>query len=169
MHIKNIIKILFFILIAQISYGQTAEQFKPYIKKWEGYSNTPIYRKNGEGVVGIGHNIAYDKNVKKYYSNYELKRIYINDYVKSLDAVRKLINDFDSLPMEAKLVCLSVEWTVGKTGFERFYEFRSNISERRYKAAATELYDSKWATQVSKKRLNDYINKLINLQKRLDN
>ena len=169
MAMKNIIKVFLFLVLAQLSLGQTAEQFRPYIQKWEGYSNTPIYRKNGEGVIGIGHNIAYDKNIKKYYSNLEIHNIYVRDYAKALSAVRKWIEDFDSLPTDAKFVCLSVEWTVGSTGFERFEEFRTNIADHRYKAAATELFDSKWADQVSRARLNDHINKLINLQKSLDN
>lgn len=125
----------------------TSGQFRAFIQPIEGYSLIPVHRINGETVVGIGHNVAFDKTIKDHYNSWEIHQFYCHDYQRALIVARGGIKGFDSLPQKAQFVVLSTIWCCGPKGFTKFYNFRSYISYHLYNAAAHELESSLWAKQ----------------------
>jgi GH24 family phage-related lysozyme (muramidase) len=152
------ILLLAFACLPRVS-AQTAEQFRSYIDGWEGYTHVPYYRANGERSTGIGHNTSGDV-WQTWYTDADIERYYQADYARALDACRSAIDHFDDLPYDAKLVVMSVCWTVGRRGLYRFVSFRFALDQRNYKAAATALFYSKWALQVGRARLTDHLARL---------
>jgi hypothetical protein len=159
MSTRFLIALLCITLSTAFAAAQTADQFEPFITHWEGRKHWATH-----GSAGIGHNTTRDA-FHLYYTDPEIEQIYRTDYATAIVAVRSEIRDFDSLPDDAKLVCLSVEWGVGWTGFREFRVFRRCISAHQYKMAAAALMDSRWASQVSPKRLEDHVNRLCDLEK----
>lgn len=125
----------------------TAGQFRDFIQPIEGYSSIPVHRANGEVVIGIGHNMAFDKVVKNHYSCWEIGQIYLSDYAKALKVARANVRYFDALPQKAQFVVLSTIWCCGPSGFVKFYDFRAYLGARLYCDAAHELECSLWARQ----------------------
>jgi hypothetical protein len=113
--------------------------------------------------VGIGHNLTAHGRPVRRYAAVEVERLFMQDFSVALDSCRKGIEDFDSLPVNLQILCISVHWGVGRTGFARFHDFRLAMSHRAYLLAASELRLSKWATQVSRARRDHHV-ALLNAQ-----
>lgn len=136
---------------------------RAHLIEHEGYRLTP-YRDGPGYSVGIGHSLsANGERVKQRYTRAEVERLFLRDYAWALDSVRKGIRDFDDLPERAQLVALGVAWTTGRVGFERFIDFCRCLGYRAFDSAAIELRLSKWATQVSPKRVAAYVQILRSL------
>lgn len=134
----------------------TYSEARTYLVQWEGYKTTP-YRDGPAGhySVGIGHSLTANGEVPRArYSPTQIERYFAADLSWALDACRAGVRRFDDLPKDIQLVALSVAFTTGRTGFHRFTNFRRALSWRAYDAAAVELADSKWRTQVSVSRFN---------------
>ncbi len=147
------------LLLVTSARGQTPDQFRRYIQVWEGFSVHPVTRANGETVVGWGHNCRYDlpHPLRHTYSEADLYLLFERDYWRARATVRDGIRDFDSLPLNDRLVALSVAWCVGPTGFQHFTAFRTSLSYRLYTGAAMELQRSLWARQVGRARLVNHV------------
>lgn len=142
----------------------TVEQARQHLIQWEGYHLTP-YRDGSSWSVGIGHNLTAHGEVKRpRYSHLEVQRMFLKDLAWSLDALRKSIRAFDDLPQDVQLVALSVVWTTGRTGFNRFTSFRRALSYRAFNGAAHELALSRWAKQVSPSRRDHHVRVLLRKQ-----
>ena len=138
--------------------------YRSCLLHWEGYSLTPHRDYNGTIAVGIGHNLTAHKAVRKRrYTSEEVDRLFQRDLTTALRAARAGVKDFDSLPHEARLVTISLIWQVGPTGFMRFKDYRTSISERNWSRAASELRDSLWYRQTPKARRNWAISTLKGL------
>lgn len=139
--------------------GLTAATFRPYITRWEGCTHHPVWR-DDERTVGIGHNTANDSDWEDTYSDADIEALYQRDYARALDACRAEVAAFDWLPLDARMVTLSLEWTVGRHGLHLFRVFRAAMGKRDYERAAAELFSAQWATQVSRARLTDHMHRL---------
>jgi GH24 family phage-related lysozyme (muramidase) len=150
--------------LSTLASAQTAEAFRPYITQWEGCKHVPYYRTaTGERSVGVGHNTSGDP-WQGWYSDADIDRLYRLDYARALDACRTCIDDFDTLPFDAKVVAMSLAWCCGHEGLHRFTGFCMALGGRHYDWAAGELWDSLWARQVSRARLTDHLTRLRSLQ-----
>ena len=135
--------------------------FKEYMAKWEGYRHT-YYADAGGISVGIGHRLnAHVDGVEAYYTDEEIDTFFKADYWRALQAARSGVRDFDELPTQVQWATLSLIWTVGPTGFDRFVKFRSALSARDYSSAARELVRSKWAIQVGAERVRDHCGAIL--------
>lgn len=138
------------------------DAMRAYLIRYEGYRLTP-YRDGNHWAVGVGHSLTAHRQAVRAYSRVEVERFLWTDLSWSLDACRRGVRDFDDLPHEVQLLCVGVAFTVGRTGFERFRQFRLALSHRAYNAAAHELRWSKWFTQVSAARANAAVRVLLAL------
>jgi lysozyme len=138
-----------------LGFSQTTEDYRNELQKWEGYRNTPYHDAGGHSV-GIGHHLYGP--IKRVYSDREIQVFFDRDLENALHACREYIENFDTLPVEVKQVCVGLVWTVGENGFYKFIRFRHDISTRDYYEAANELIDSRWYHQVSRQRSEHYIN-----------
>lgn len=147
---------LFLSLLSPAFAAPSPARIRAELVKWEGYRLVP-YRDGAHWSVGIGHNLTVNRQPARRYSPAEVERFFLADVSWALDACRKGISDFDDLPEQVQLVCISVAFGVGRTGFDRFRNFRLAMSYRAYDSAASELRLSKWATQVSPARRDHHI------------
>lgn len=134
------------------------DTFRPYIVAWEGYRHMP-YERGNERSVGIGHNTARD-GWREYYSDWAIERAYERDYAIALAACRREVDDFDTLPLDARMAVLSLSWSVGPRGLHLFRVMRMALNNRDYDRAAYEIGHSLWARQVSASRLADHVARL---------
>ncbi len=149
---RILIALILFWTFAQAVQGQTVDQARSYLTQWEGRTNTVVIHPSGERTVGIGHNVAFDKVVKPRYTDAEVEALFVRDFVLAMGACRRGVKGFDALPLDVRLVVVSLAYTVGPTGFQRFQRFRLALGNRHYEDAERELRTSKWATQVSRAR-----------------
>ena len=127
---------------------------------WESFCLTP-YNDGAHKSVGLGHNLsAHKEALKPSYTQIELMTFFRSDLATSLRAARAGVRDFDDLPDEVQLAVVGLIWTVGPTGFFKFKNLRLALSMRAFDGAASELWDSKWRTQISMERFNYYFNVL---------
>lgn len=139
----------------------TLDQARAFLVQFEGYRLVP-YRDGAHISVGIGHNLTvHGERVKSRYTALEVERMFRRDLVWALDACRAGVRDFDDLPERVQLVALGVCWTVGRTGFHRFTNFRRALSYRAYNSAAHELSRTPWARQVGEHRSRHHIHVLL--------
>lgn len=158
----NKLKYIFVSLISTTVFSSEINEFREFIRGFEGYTNRPVYKIN-EVVIGIGHNLIHTPNIKSYYSNLDIERFYRADYAAAIDCARRNITDFDSLPKEIRYVTLSIIWTVGRTGFSRWKEYRTALNYKNYALAGTALYHSpKWRSQVGPNRFGHHYRVLKN-------
>jgi len=173
--VKTVILFLLLLALSQLvnsSYGASVNQrdinfYKPYLIKFEGYKNIK-YRDGRHWAVGIGHNLSFEKynKIGSYYTDAEINYFFTNDLIIALATARKYVRNFDSLPSDAKLVTISLIFTVGPKGFSKFQKFRLALERGNYKVASIELRKSKWWYQVGKERREDHFNRLNNINQK---
>lgn len=128
------------------------------LEYWEGVRYTPYAdpARPSHMIVGIGHNLTGNNQVvmtSRKYTKTEVDSFYRVDLSNALRAARAGVTDFDQLDDQVKQVVINLIWTVGPSGFESFINFRKALSNRHYRTAANELASSRWATQVSRARV----------------
>lgn len=129
-----------------------AAQIRSELVRWEGYRTEP-YPDAGGYSVGIGHFLGRDaQNIKPTYSAQEIEAFFCSDAQTAVRICRQGISNFDNLPPEKQLVCISLAFNVGPTGFMKFQKFRAAMSKKDWQTAAKELQSSKWASQVGTAR-----------------
>lgn len=151
-----IIIFLGFSSLASASPVPTA-QIRSELVRWEGYRAEP-YPDAGGYSVGIGHFLGKSaQNIKSTYSAQEIEAFFKSDVQMAIRICRQGISDFDNLSSEKQLVCISIAFNVGPTGFMKFSKFRSAMSKKDWQTAAKELQSSKWASQVGTARKNHHV------------
>lgn len=153
-------RFLLFILLAAQVIAVPLDKLRQEMVRWEGYRLSP-YRDGSGYAVGIGHNLTAHGEEVRTYTAAEVEAFFKSDIQWAIAACRNGIDNFDDLPDDVQIVCISVAFTVGRTGFQRFKDFRLAMSYRAYNAAATELRLSKWAAQVSPSRRDHHIDVLL--------
>lgn len=143
--------------------AQTLNDYRNFLIKYEGKINKPIH-KDSEIIVGIGHNLLGNSTIKPYYTDREVDAFFAADLAGALKAAKKSITNFEKQPYNAKLIIISLIFTCGPQGFEKFVKFRLAMEQSSYKTAARELENSKWARQVGGNRVNNHVKILENLQ-----
>ncbi len=152
--------ILPLLLLAAPLRGQTTEEYRTYLRTWEGETYAPVHKAR-EVTVGIGHNLlANHQTVQPFYTQHEVDTFFVHDLAVALEAARRGVVGFDQLPKDARLVVIDVIWTCGPTGFMRFKAFRHSMSDRFYRGAAVELIDSVWFKEEPAARVNDHLRRL---------
>lgn len=132
------------------AHGQSLDEARAYLTKWEGCTLMSVTRPNGEIVVGVGHKV--DSPIVSPLSKVQVELLFRVDYRWAMIACRAGVEDFDSLPLQARLVALGVAFNVGPTGFTRFTAFCTDLSYRMYDLAAHELAESKRSQQIGEAR-----------------
>lgn len=130
------------------------------LEHWEGVRYVPYAdpARSSHMIVGIGHNLTsnnQDGRNGRYrkYSQTEVDAFYRVDLKMAADTARAGVTNFDQLDDQVKQVVINLIWTVGPSGFKSFVKFRKALSNRHYRTAANELASSRWATQVSRARV----------------
>ena len=116
----------------------------------------------GYKTVGIGHKFEKGEPVKSNYSDNEVDMLFKKDLEQAISDTKRVFSNFDSLPKDVKIKLVSLTFNMGRGGIQKFKDFRSAISNKNWKAAASGLADSRWAKQTGR-RAKDYIQFFKNL------
>lgn len=151
----------------------TFDDILNFIKDHEGYR--PHVYKDSLGIptIGIGLNLTRPdakKIVQQVGANYQnilvgredltdeqIKEIFKITVSIAYKDAKQWIPQFDGLPKNIKLAVLDLSFNMGYTRLSKFIKTKENILAGNYQAAAKELKNSKWASQVGR-RANSVVN-----------
>ena len=69
----------------------------------------------------------------------------------TLDECTVLYDNFYTLPEEAQLIIANMMFNLGRPRLSKFVRMRENVNKGDWKAAASEMRNSKWYDQVTKR------------------
>lgn len=146
-----------------------------FIKEHEGYRPQVYVDTVGKPTVGIGLNLKrgdapaivasaganYNAILsgKQKLTDEQIRSIFKNTLAIAYADAKKFMPNFDSLPKKLKLAILDLSFNMGYTKLSQFIKFKEALLVKDYNAAARELLNSKWATQVGN-RANNIVNLL---------
>jgi lysozyme len=82
--------------------------------------------------------------------------LFNNDIQIAIDDVRKIVNRFDDLPEQAKIVLIDLSFNLGMSKLLKFENFLDAIDARNFAKAGEELKDSRWWHQVGTRATRNY-------------
>lgn len=146
-----------------------------FIKEHEGYRPQVYIDTVGKPTVGIGLNLKRQDapailasaganynailSGKQQLTDEQIKTIFKSTLSIAYADAKKFMPNFDNLPKNIKLLLLDLSFNLGYTNLIKFIKFKEALLVKDYNAAAKELLNSKWATQVGN-RANNLINLL---------
>ena len=118
-------------------------------------------------TFGIGHLIKesdpeYNKPINTSVPKSRVEAVFESDLNTHIDECHRLINNFDLLPDEAKVVIGNMEFNLGRSRLSKFTKFIKAVKTADWDTAAAEMENSNWYHQVGdrSKRLKNRIQKL---------
>jgi len=134
------------------------------IKRNEGYSNKAYKDTTGNMTIGIGFNLdrpSSKKAIENLGFNYydvrsgkvslrdsQIKTLFTNEALLAIKSAKVFVNNFDSLPHDAKLVIIDMAYNVGLPRLNKFVKLKAALENMDFKNAAREMQDSNWYKQV---------------------
>lgn len=122
------------------------------IKIDEGLELFPYKCSEDKLTIGYGRNLE-DRGITEQEAEYLLE----NDITKAEREATSLVNDFNGLNDNRKIVLVSMVFQMGRTGVSKFVKMLDAIDRNAFRTAANEMLDSKWARQTPEraKRMAD--------------
>ena len=75
-----------------------------------------------------------------------------NENVKlATDIAMKFAPNFNTLPVNVKMALIDIAFNLGAPRLNKFVDLKASIAKKDFSAAAAELKDSLWYTQVGKR------------------
>lgn len=155
-------------------YALDREKLKEQLKIHEGYSQNVYPDSKGIPTIGIGlnlmegsasnrlHRVGADYNKvlagRQYLNDSQITKLFNEDVDIAERTARKVIKSYDSQPEIVQRVVCDMIFNIGEPRFRGFKKTISAIESRDYDAAAREMQNSVWHSQVgdrSKKLVND--------------
>ena len=103
-------------------------------------------------TAGCGHLLREGEENLDWSDPEVVERYLNNDINVAIADARKFSPvDFDELPEEAQHALVNLSFNLGYNRLSKFKNFRAAIARADYAAAADELVDSKWHTQVGRR------------------
>lgn len=109
----------------------------------EGYRKFPYRCTAGKLSIAIGRNIE-DKGIRYSEARFMLR----NDIAESVDDLRKLLNNFDSLPERIQDVLINMRFQLGPGGLRGFKKMLGAARTWDFARMAIEMKDSAWYKQT---------------------
>jgi lysozyme len=108
----------------------------------------------GYPTFGIGHLIThrdreYDWSVGTDVDESRVQEVFEEDVQTVLSDCEKLYDDFYNLPEKVQLIIANMMFNMGYTRLSRFKGMKRGVDSRNWDAAADEMVDSRWYTQVT--------------------
>jgi lysozyme len=115
------------------------------LKKHEGLRLRPYKDSVGKSSIGWGRNLD-DKGI----SQEEAELLLTNDIADAEDDARRLLTDalFDLLSDNRKAIIINMAFNLGYARLSRFTALLGALKAGQFAAAAREMRNSVWATQV---------------------
>lgn len=161
-------------IVRQVADTQLSfEDIYNFIKEHEGYRPRVYIDTVGKPTVGIGLNLTrpdartllssvganYDNvlNGTSALTDQQIKEIFKMTLSIAYKDAKKFLPNYDGLPKNIKLAVLDLSFNLGYPGLSKFVKLKAAIEQGNYAAAANEVKNSKWATQVGR-RLTSIVN-----------
>ena len=143
------------------------EQLKEDLKRDEGCVNAIYLDHLNLPTIGIGHLVTewdeeHVKPVGTPVSEERVNELFDKDIQVTLDECKILYDNFDDLPEEAQLIIANMMFNLGRPRLSKFVRMRESVNKGDWKSAASEMRNSKWYDQVTK-RAERLINRMENI------
>jgi len=107
----------------------------------------------GLPTTGIGHLITeadeeHGKPVGTIVEQERVKQLFNLDMAVTVEECRVLYEDFDDLPEECQHIIANMMFNMGRPRLSKFKGMKAGVDARNFSAAADEMVDSRWYTQV---------------------
>jgi len=108
----------------------------------------------GLPTCGIGHLIRegepeHGKPVGTVVEQERVKQLFNLDIAVTIDECKNLYDDWDDLPEEVQHIIANMMFNMGRPRLSKFKGMKRGVDARDWNAAADEMVDSKWYTQVT--------------------
>ena len=129
------------------------------IKKHEGFSPVVYKCTAGYDTIGYGQRIKYLRVTEEQSTEWleeelnNLKYILADKYLWFLPA-----------PKEVQNIVINMAYQLGVSAFSKFKKTIFLLAHRDYKAASTEMLDSKWARDDTPNRAKELSDRMANVQ-----
>ena len=132
------------------------EQLREELKRDEGCVNSIYLDHLNLPTTGIGHLInewdeEYGKPVGTEVSEDRVNELFAKDIQVTIHECKVLYDNFHDLPEEAQLIIANMMFNLGRPRLSKFVRMRENVNKGDWKAAASEMRDSKRYDQVTKR------------------
>tara|TARA_R110000787_G_scaffold24207_5_gene68898 strand:+ start:3362 stop:3805 length:444 start_codon:yes stop_codon:yes gene_type:complete len=107
----------------------------------------------GLPTFGVGHLVLksdeeYGQEVGTPVDRERIKECFRSDLANVVSDCIRLYPDFDDLPDEAQEIIANMMFNMGRPRLSKFKGMKRGVDARDWNAAADEMVDSKWYTQV---------------------
>ncbi|MDT8446175.1 MAG: glycoside hydrolase family protein [bacterium] len=133
-------------------------RLKAELLRHEGLRLKPYLCPAGKLTVGVGRNLE-DRGLSEEEADYLLE----NDLQYCADALATQLPWTVQLPLEVREVLINMTFNLGITGLLGFKKTLESLQRRDWKAAAQEMLDSRWATQVGP-RAEELAQKIVQVE-----
>ena len=101
-------------------------------------------------TVGIGHKVLPEDNLEvgDTITPEQCQRFFDSDLDKAILGAKYSFPEFDSLPDEVQEIIINMIFNLGLGGFKKFLKLIAAINAHDWAAAADEMKNSQWYTQV---------------------
>ena len=108
----------------------------------------------GLPTFGVGHLVLksdeeYGQEVGTPVDRERIKECFRSDLANVVSDCIRLYPDFDDLPDEAQEIIANMMFNMGRPRLSKFKGMKRGVDARDWNAAADEMVDSKWYTQVT--------------------
>ena len=130
--------------------------------KYEIYLDSKNRRTFGTGHLIKESDPEYKKPLHTHVPKSRVEAVFESDLNAHIDECHRLINNFSSLPDEAKVVIGNMLFNLGRPKLSNFTKFIKAVKNADWDTAASEMENSNWYHQVGdrSKRLKNRIQKL---------
>ena len=105
-------------------------------------------------TFGIGHLVTewdeeYDMPVGTPVSEQRVNNCFQSDVYGTIDECKKLYDNFDDLPEEAKQIIANMMYNMGRPRLSKFLRMKEKVDAGDWVGASVEMKDSRWYNQVT--------------------
>lgn len=112
----------------------------------EGERLTAYKCTTGHWTIGVGHRLLPGE--PRVITKAQSDKLFSADLALAVRSSRRLVIRYDSQPMAAKIVVVSMVFQMGECGVAGFKNMLENINAARYNEAAHDMRDSRWYNQT---------------------
>ncbi len=128
---------------------KSLEKLIELLKEHEGYRAKPYFCSQEKLSIGYGRNLE-DCGIRIGEGELMLE----NDLNQCFEDLQTKFKWFTSLPDDGKIVLVDMCFNLGLSGLLQFKKTLAAFEAQDWKTTATEMMDSRWATQVGRRATN---------------
>lgn len=125
---------------------EQVQSLRNLLLQHEGYREFPYDDSTGHLTIGIGRNLS-----AKGISYREANVLLEDDIAYFADKLNHVIEFFPTLDANRQIALIDMAFNLGVNGLLEFHLMLNALSTGHYEAAAQEVLNSKWATQVGQR------------------